>query len=157
MDEKRPKRRKDKYNPYTIFKTDEGNYGLAFRDGQNELCFADISEEIYELFDTFEREDLSYLNEVQRHYEFSDIWDENLPKRAIKKQESLEETVFKDITAEELHRAIQKLPELQKRRVVMYYFGDMTYEEIARMENCTQQAVTKSVHAAIKKLKKTLK
>ena len=34
MDENHPKRRKDKYNPYTIGTTDDGRHWLTFSDGQ---------------------------------------------------------------------------------------------------------------------------
>ena len=33
MEGNRPKRRKDKYNPYTIFEKD-GQYYISFKDGQ---------------------------------------------------------------------------------------------------------------------------
>lgn len=36
MDEKRPKRRKDKYNPYTLTVTEDKHF-LSFRDGQGVL------------------------------------------------------------------------------------------------------------------------
>lgn len=36
MDEKRPKRRKDKYNPYTLSQKEDKHY-LSFRDGQGIL------------------------------------------------------------------------------------------------------------------------
>ena len=52
-----------------------------------------------------------------------------------------------------LHRAIAKLPEIQKRRLILYYFQGLTYEQIAGMEGCTFQAVAKSVAAAEKRLK----
>ena len=53
-----------------------------------------------------------------------------------------------------LHKAISKLPEVQKRRLLLYFFGDMTYEQIAKMEGCTKRAVKFSVDIAIEKLKK---
>lgn len=46
------------------------------------------------------------------------------------------------------------LPETQRRRLVMYYFDGLTYEEIAERERCTHPAVIKSVKSAISKLKK---
>ena len=54
----------------------------------------------------------------------------------------------------QLHRAISELPEIQKRRLILYYFQGLTYEQIAGMEGCTFQAVAKSVAAAEKRLKK---
>ena len=33
-----------------------------------------------------------------------------------------------------LHRSIAKLPEVQRRRLLLYFFGEMTYEQIAALE-----------------------
>ena len=54
----------------------------------------------------------------------------------------------------QLHRAISELPEIQKRRLILYYFQGLTYEQIAGMEGCTFQAVAKSIATAEKRLKK---
>ena len=53
------------------------------------------------------------------------------------------------IQSEILHKAIAALPEIQRRRLVLYYFGDYTYEQIGEMEGCTHQAINKSINAAI--------
>ena len=56
-----------------------------------------------------------------------------------------------------LHRAIAKLPEIQRRRLLLYFFGELTYGQIAELEGCTKRAVKFSVDIAIEKLKKDLK
>ena len=55
------------------------------------------------------------------------------------------------------HRAISELPEIQKRRLILYYFQGLTYEQIAEMEGCTKRAVKFSVDIAVEKLKKFFK
>lgn len=57
----------------------------------------------------------------------------------------------------QLHRAISVLPEIQKRRLILYYFQGLTYEQIAEMEGCTKRAVKFSVDIAVEKLKKFFK
>ena len=54
---------------------------------------------------------------------------------------------------DKLHLAIAQLPEKQRRRLVLYYFGEFTYEQIAEMEGCTKRAVKFSVDIALKNLK----
>ena len=68
MDGHHPKRRKDKYNPYTIGTTEDGRHWLTFSDGQGNRHHFEISAAVFTLFDSFELDDLSYLNEVDRHY-----------------------------------------------------------------------------------------
>ena len=38
----------------------------------------------------------------------------------------------------------------------MYYFGGLTYEEIAEKEHCTKMPVKRSIDAALEKIKKFL-
>lgn len=154
MDGKHPKRRKDKYNPYSIYKMDRCFF-LSFKDGQGMLHEMKINQALYDLFDSFELADISFLNEVDRHYEHSELTEASLNDRAFHKSESLEDTAFQNIVNERLHKAISKLPEVQRRRVIMYFFGDLTYEQIAEMEGCKYQAVQSSIYAALKTLKRT--
>lgn len=156
----RPKRRKDTDNPYMIFTrgihTDHPQYYLFFEDVTGTPHCMEISKELFDSLDRFELEDLSYMNEVDRHYEQSEQTEASLNKRAMKKQDSIEEEVQQRMEIQALHAAISNLPETQRRRLVLHYFGEFTYEQIARMEGCTKRAVKFSVDLAIKKMKKIL-
>ena len=90
---------------------------------------------------------------MDRHYEKSEA---TLNRRAAKPQEGVEETVSQRMEVDKLHQAIAQLPEKQRRRLVLYYFGEFTYEQIAAMEGCKFQVIAKSVKAAEKNLKNYL-
>lgn len=156
MDEKRPKRRKDKYNPYTLTKIKDKHI-LSFRDGQGVLQEITIDRELFELLDRFELDDLSFLNEVDRHYEHSELTEISLYNRAVALPESVEDAVLRNLQYEALYNAIWKLPEAQRRRLIFYYFGGLTYAQIADMEGCKYQTVQESIYAALKNLKSFLK
>ena len=64
--------------------------------------------------------------------------------------------MLEKLLVERLHRAIQKLPEIQKRRLILYFFDGMTYERIAKLEGCTKMPVKRSIDVALEKLKKEL-
>ena len=49
----------------------------------------EIERTLYEEFNSFELQDMSYLNVVDRHLEQSEIWDSSLYERATKKEESV--------------------------------------------------------------------
>lgn len=154
MKEIHPKRRKDKFNPYKIYRTEDGKCHLSFRDGRGISHHLELDETLYALFDRFELDDISYFNVVDRHYEHSELTELSLNNRAFQKEESLEEQVLKKLEEERLHRAISQLPEIQRRRIILYYFEDLTYEQIAELESCTKRAVKFSIDLALKKLKK---
>ena len=157
MDGHHPKRRKDKYNPYTIGTTEDGRRWLTFSDGQGNRHHFEISAAVFALFDSFELDDLSYLNEVDRHYEQSELTEASLYDRAVHRPATVEESALQSMEYAQLHRAISGLPEIQKRRLILYYFQGLTYERIAEMEGCTKRAVKFSVDIAVEKLKKFFK
>ena len=157
MDGNHPKRRKDKYNPYTIGTTEDDRHWLTFSDGQGNRHHLEITAAVFALFDSFELDDLSYLNEVDRHYEQSELTEASLYDRAVHRPATVEESAFQSMEYTQLHRAISELPEIQKRRLILYYFQGMTYEQIAGMEGCTKRAVKFSVDIAVEKLKKFFK
>lgn len=97
------------------------------------------------------------MNVVDRHLEQSEIWDSSLYERVFQKEEGVEDTVLNKLEAERLHSAIQQLSEIQRRRLMKYYFEDKNYEQIAQEEGCSFQMVAKSVKAAIRNLKKILR
>ena len=152
----RPKRRHNKDNPYTIFtvgiNTETPHYYVSFIDGQGGPVCMGIEKDLYELLDKFELEDLSYLNEVDRHYEHSELTEVTLNRRAIVTVELVEDVV----EFESLHTAIKRLPRVQKNRLTLYYFYDMTLVEIAERERCSIQSVSKSILAAENNLIKFL-
>ena len=153
----RPKRRRDKDNPYELFTTGLGTaqprYYLAFVDSTGAEQCMEIDKALFDVFDRFELDDISFMNEVDRHYEQSEQTEQSLNRRAAQPQKSVEETVFQRVEIEKLRQAIAKLPEKQRSRLVLYYFGDFTYEQIAEMEGCSKRAVKFSVDIALKNLK----
>lgn len=66
---------------------------------------------------------------------------------------SVEETVYQAIQYEQLHQAIDHLPKTQRRRLILYYFYDFTYEKIAEIEGYTIMPVKRSIDRALEKIK----
>ena len=157
MKKDNPKRRKAKDNPYTIsFCRETGKYFLSFKAGQGEHRRFEIDKSLYDVFDCFELEDLSLLNEFDNHTEHSELTDASLNKRVFHKPESVEDAVIRKLQDEVLHKAIAELPDIQRRRLTLYYFGELTYEQIAETEGRTKMAIKFSIDAAIRTLKENL-
>jgi len=157
----RPKRRKDKNNPYEIFTTGidtaQPRYYLSFVDGGGVKRCVETDKALFDAFDRFELDDISFMHKADKHYERLEQTEESLYKRALYPPIPVEEIVAQQAETDELHKAIAQLPEKQRRRLVLYYFGELTYEQIAAMEGCTIMPVKRSIDAAIDKLKKLLK
>lgn len=153
-----PKRRKSKDNPYSLNYNEENHtYKVSFKDGINIFHEIEVSEKIYEAFDKFELEDISQMHKYERHIEHSEIYENTLNSKAVDKPTSLEQEVENKIMVDELKDAINLLSEVQKRRLKMYYFEDMTLKQIADIEGCSPKNVFKSIEQAKENIKKNLK
>ena len=58
---------------------------------------------------------------------------------------------------EELKKALQKLAEEERQLIIMYYYLEMTQEEIAKSIGKTQQAISYEIGTILNKLHKLLK
>ena len=152
MDGTHPNRKKDKLNPYTL-SIENNTYYISFTDGQGIFHKQEISMELYAAFNGFELDDISLMNEASRHLTEADAGEEPLGHRIADLAEPVEDHVYRRMMYQELHKAIAQLPEIQRRRILLYYFGGYTYEQIAQIENCTKRAVKFSVDAALKNLR----
>ena len=155
MDEKRPSRRKDKDNPYTLI-VEDGRFFVLFRNIDNEPVTVEVSKDVYALFNTFELEDVALMNEFDRHAEHSELGEQELARRAEIVYITMDDIVAAKMENKALMAAVDKLPAKQRRRVILYFFHGLTYGEIARIENCSQQAIQQSVCNSLKKLKNYL-
>lgn len=129
---------------------------MSFVDGQGIQICMEIERALFELLNQFELDDLSHLNEVDRHYEQSELSEESLNHRALDKSYSVEEAAIQSLQNERLYKAIAELPKTQRKRLILYYFNHFTYQQIADLEGCAYQTIQKSVEKAEKKIKKFL-
>lgn len=127
----KPKRRKKKDNPYILeYLESENKYKIKFKNSHDINNSIDVSEKIYETFNRFELEDIAEMNEYDRHIEHSQLTEITLNKRASKKQIDLEDLVIKRMEYKKLHNAILKLPEIQKKRLMLYFFKGLTLKKL---------------------------
>lgn len=151
-----PKRRKDKYNPYSFKKMDiDDKYIISFTNNNNEIEL-EISKELYSVFNNFELSDLSIMNEFDRHIEHSKLNENTFNKRIFNVERGVEDIVINKIEKQKLHIAIDSLPLKQKNRIQKYFFENLTQKEIAKIENCSIRAIQYSIECALKNLKNFL-
>ncbi len=151
------KRRKDKYNPYTLIEVKENIYIISFKNINGTYLNVEVNKEVYDVFDKSELKEISQMNEFDRHIEHSNINENILERRITNKNMLLEDYIVQQSTFEELRNAINLLPEIQKRRLIKYFFENKTFEQIAIEEQCTKMAVKFSVDIAIEKISKKIK
>ena len=153
----RPKRRKSNDNPYTL-QIINNTYVVIFKDGSRKEQVIEVSEEVFNQMDKFELEDISQMHKIDKHIERFELSEESINFRSINSSiDTTSNFVEKKIINEELRDAISSLPEIQKRRIIKYYFYNKTFEEIAKEEQCSKVAIKYSIDSAIKNISKKIK
>lgn len=97
------------------------------------------------------------MNEYDRNLTHYELDENSLYNLSLNKKESIEDNLLNQELNQELHKAIDELSEIQKQRIIKYYFKNMKLEEIAAEGKTSFQAVSKSINHALKKLKELLK
>ena len=120
--------------------SEEGmSYHISFRDGQGKIQELCVSYDFFMAFRRLELDERKLENWDYRHKEFSDIMEETLNWRALRLPKSIEERILEEERTEFLHRAINTLPEIQRRRFLLYYECDYKCYEIGAMEQCQKK------------------
>jgi len=132
-------------------------YFISFRDGQGSYHELEVSEQFFIEFRQMERRNRNLLQWEERHREFSEIYDEMLNRRALRLPKDVDELIIEEEQAELLHKAIAALPEIQRRRFLLYHEYDLNYYQFGAIEHCTPQAVRRSVITAREKIKAQMK
>jgi len=128
-------------------------YFIGFKDGQGEHHEQEVSEQLFIEFRQMERKNRNLQQWNQRHREFNEVWDETLYRCALRVPKSLDEQMLEEERNETLHKAVESLPEIQRRRFLLYYEYEFNFYQIAAMEHCTASAIQKSVAVAKGKVK----
>lgn len=111
----------------------------------------ELDTTLTELLALFDRDEHRQAQAINTHW--VSYYDEVVLYSIKETTASAEESALIQIEHTAVRQAIQRLNHIQKRRVVMYYFCDMTQETIAEIEGVSQPAVKASLDIALKKIK----
>lgn len=85
------------------------------------------------------------MNEIDRHYGYG--------TSAEEPYDTTIEAVLYLLVKEQLYRSFAFLTDVQKRRIYLYYYEKLTYDQIAAREGCTKMPVKRSIEDAKAKIK----
>ncbi|MBU5426894.1 hypothetical protein KQI41_10775 [Tissierella pigra] len=147
-------------NAYILEKTggiDKEQYYVSFFDGNYVLHRIEINFDIYSALFELNKRDRNLTRSDERNLEHSELTDETLSRRIFEKSKGIEEIILEKEMKTEFWKAIGELPDVQRKRLLLYYDYGFSLKEIAKMENCSIRAVKYSIDIAKKKLKEKIK
>ena len=111
-----------------------------------------------EAFHEYDRNENKHDMRRMRHHDFWG-YEEGTTEycNSVFSTEEPEDAVIERIESELLIKAIDKLPEKQRRRCKLYFLLGMSEEEIAAFEGVSHQKVSVSLNKALVRLRKIIK
>lgn len=117
----------------------------------------EISEAVYWLLKSFQRDDWRQERSARRHLEYIALSDEEVADRCGAFVPSPEDMLYRQFLSERLRRAFLEIPSTQARRFLLHHGLDLTYREIGEIEGCTDRAIKHSVNLAKQKLQRIMR
>lgn len=142
-------------NEYKLYKEIIGGFTRYFAksintDGEWSI---EVSREVYLEILKSQRKQEALTRSDRRHLDKSELNENAITTRLFERETSLEEIAGGNISNEMLRKALSMLPDIQRRRIELYFFCECTYKQIAEMEGCTEMPVKRSIDRAIDKIK----
>jgi len=119
----------------------------------SQIC-VEVSTSVQELLEQSDRQIRSQRRQDRRHLDFAVQTDDDFESSLLPAHEDTADLLERMERDSLLHEAIGKLTEVQQRRLRLYYFGGLTYSQIARLEGKNYRSVIDSINQAIKRLGK---
>ena len=145
------------YSLEVIKGKNKDKYFVSFTDGDGEFQRVEINFDIYSALFELNKADRNLTRSDERNLEHSELTDETLIRRAFEKPKGIEEILLEKEMKKLFWQAIGELPEIQRKRLLLYYDYGFTLKEIAIMENCSIPAIKYSIDIAKKKLEEKIK
>lgn len=115
----------------------------------------EVPREVYELLDEMQREYWRLERRESRHsWHIEDMRESDLPHE--KYVETPEQLMMRRLDDETIRAALLGLPEVQRRRFLLHYLGQLPVKAIACMEGCSDRAIKYSLALARKGLRERL-
>lgn len=126
--------RKKAYTLKEEIREDGTRYSIGFKNGEGDYHKLEVSEQFFVEFRQMERRNRNLLQWDERHREFNEVWEETLNRRVLRLPKTLDELLMDKERDELLYLLIDGLPEIQRRRFLLYYDYDFNYYQIGEDE-----------------------
>lgn len=117
----------------------------------------DVTSEVADLLEKSDRQIRSQRRQDRRYLIYTGCIDEFDDHTMTEPQhEDVADLLIRMDSIQQLYAALDKLSEIQRRRLEMRFFDGMTYRKIAKTENVSHKAVEESIVSALKRLSEIL-
>ncbi len=127
------------------------SFYVTIQDGDGKEITIEVTLAIFELFEEERKANERYRKERERHHTDQEFLEDTLVPRTY--TPSVLDTMVAQSELNIAKQIIQTCTPIQQRRFYYNRILGYSFVEIARIENCSEAAVKKSVKAVVDKLK----
>ena len=142
-----------KTRDYTVWMKESGGekrYFIKYR-GQTDSPTCEISLEVFTLYvEEFNKPLEKQRNEHRRHLEDGSLEHFDMSGELASRTADVED---RRVTMYAVEAALKTCTPIQQKRFRLHYHEGYSFIEIAKLENCDEAAVRRSIKAALKKIK----
>jgi len=121
----------------------------------NKVC-VEVSTSVKELLEQSDRQIRSQRRQDRRHLDYVDFIGGLSDAAMNHPQEDTADLVMKMESYRQLYAAINRLSEAQRRRLLLHFMDNLTYRQIAKLEEVDFRTVGRSIERALIQLQKYL-
>ncbi len=127
---------------------------ITYKTANGSRICVEVSTSVKELLEQSDRQIRSQRRQDRRHLDFAVHTDDDLANSLLPAYEDTADLLERMEREARLHDAIGKLTEIQQRRLSLYYFGGLSYSQIAKQEGVNHRTVIGTIEQALKRLRK---
>jgi RNA polymerase sigma factor (sigma-70 family) len=121
----------------------------------NRIC-VEVSTPVKELLEQSDRQIRSQRRQDRRHLDYMDLVDSLSDAAVNYPQTDTADLVIKMESYRQLYTVVNQLSEVQRRRLLLHFMDNLTYQQIADLEGVNQGTIARSVKRALIQLNKHL-
>jgi DNA-directed RNA polymerase specialized sigma subunit, sigma24 homolog len=129
---------------------------IQYKTADGKRICVEVSTAVRDLLEQTDRQIRSQGRKDRRYLDKREYIDGLTDTTIVCPDEDIADLVCRLDSYERLHEAIETLSEVQRRRIMLYYFDDLSYRQIAVPEGVSSASVAESIIGTVKKLKKQL-
>ena len=126
---------------------------IKYKTADGKRICVEVSTAVKELLEQSDRQIRSQGRKDRRYLDYAEYIDGVTNATMATPQEDVADLLIKMELVKQLHAAMDKLTETQRRRLILYYYHGLTYRRIAEIEKVNFKTISESVARAIQILK----
>ncbi len=120
--------------------------------------YIDVPDDVFNILENHRKAEQAYQSKVYYHKAYYSLnRGDGIEHRALFVSLSPDEIYERKLTKEQLHAAIDTLPDKQAKRIYAHYFLGMSKAAIAKAEGVNKSQITRSINRGLLHLEKYLK